>query len=127
MQGRCVKPLEILAMTSLLKIPVHVEAQIRDGCMAKREDIVHLLSDRLQSSCPIFKNGQLEFDVADDINEYCDQVTVGDIDDGKVISNWQADLCVHAFRLSEQEPEVTQCVFRSPLSSNITSIYCFET
>lgn len=114
-------------MSSLLKIPVHVEAQIRDGCMAKREDIVHMLTERLQSSCPIFKNGQLEFDVADDINDYCDQVTVGDIDDGKVISNWQADLCVHAFRLSEQEPEVTQRAIFLPLSLTFVKIFHSET
>lgn len=113
-------------MSSLLKIPVHVEAQIRDGCMAKREDIVHMLTERLQSSCPIFKNGQLEFDVADDINDYCDQVTVGDIDDGKVISNWQADLCVHAFRLSEQEPEVTQHAIVLPLPLTFVKIFHFE-
>lgn len=113
-------------MSTFLKIPVHVEAQIRDGCMAKREDIVHMLTDRLQSSCPIFKNGQLEFDEADDINEYCDEVKVGDIDDGKVISNWQADLCVHAFRLSEQEPEVTRSALCSLLSSTYVLMVWFE-
>ena len=90
----------------MLKTPVHVEAQIRDDCMMKREDIENLLMERLQSSFPVFQNGPLEFGCNDSIHQLCEHIQVSDMDEGKVISFWQADLCVHPFRLSDQEPEV---------------------
>ena len=92
--------------SSFLKFPVHVEAQIRDGCMTPQADIVDLLTEVLQSSCPVFQNGQLDLGRAENIDELCDNVAVGDMEEGKVISFWQADLCVHAFRLTDQEPAV---------------------
>jgi hypothetical protein len=90
---------------SNLKFPVHVEAQIKDGCTAKQELIVSYVTEKLQASFPTFQNGQLEFNQSDDIYHYCDHVKISDIEIGKVISFWQAELCVHAFRLSDQEPE----------------------
>ena len=99
--------IEKVMSSSFLKFPVHVEAQIRDGCMTPRGDIVDLLTEILQSSCPVFQNGQLDLGRTENIDELCDNVAVGDMEEGKVISFWQADLCVHAFRLTDQEPAVT--------------------
>lgn len=93
-------------MAALLKFPVHVEAQICDGCVEKQDEIVALLTEKLKVYCPVFQNGQIEFNQSDDVHNFCDHVTIGDMDLGKVISFWQAELCVHAFRLSDQEPEV---------------------
>ena len=117
--------------SSFLKFPVHVEAQIRDGCMTPQADIVDLLTEILQSSCPVFQNGQLDLGRAENIDELCDNVAVGDMEEGKVISFWQADLCVHAFRLTDQEPAVMSLItlwvpvaFLLPLTSK-QSFLCF--
>ena len=86
---------------------MHVEAQIKNGCGFTREDIASIVTEKLQACCPVFSNGQIEFSESDSILDLCDHVRIGDIEAGKVISFWQAELCVHAFRLSDQEPEVS--------------------
>ena len=110
--------IEKKASSSFLKFPVHVEAQIRDGCMTPQGDIVDLLTEILQSSCPVFQNGQLDLGRTENIDELCENVAVGDMEEGKVISFWQADLCVHAFRLTDQEPAVI-CEITFCLSANV--------
>ena len=93
-------------MAAMMRFPVHVEAQIKESCTEKQAEIADLVAEKLKASHPIFQNGQIEFNQSDIIHQYCDSVTIGDIDEGQVISFWQAELCVHAFRLSDEEPEV---------------------
>ena len=106
-----------------LKIPVHVEAQIRDGCTMKQDDIISLVKEKLEASCPVFQNGEIKFDQSDDIYEYCVSVKIGEICDGKVVSFWQAEICVHAYRLSDQEPEVKKL---GTVTDVLLQMYCFS-
>jgi hypothetical protein len=86
---------------SHLKIPVHVEVIINDDSQKNSTDIILEITEILQS-CQVFYNG-LTFDCTDK-NDYI-EIKVCDIADNKMISFWQAELCVHAFKLSEQECE----------------------
>ena len=92
--------------SSVLKFPVHVEAQIRDSCMTPPEEIVVMLTEILQSSCPVFHNGELDLARTENIGDFCESVAVSDMEEGQFVSFWQADLSVHAYRLTEEEPVV---------------------
>eukprot|EP00596_Hydrurales_sp_CCMP1899_P006837 CAMPEP_0119050228 /NCGR_PEP_ID=MMETSP1177-20130426/68769_1 /TAXON_ID=2985 /ORGANISM="Ochromonas sp, Strain CCMP1899" /LENGTH=393 /DNA_ID=CAMNT_0007028383 /DNA_START=17 /DNA_END=1195 /DNA_ORIENTATION=+ len=92
-------------MSSLLKFPVHVEVQIKDNCNIKPELIVSMVTEKLKAQNPVFQNGLLDLNLSEELHEYCDHIKIGDMEDSRVISFWQAELCVHAFQLSDQEPE----------------------
>lgn len=122
---------KFVEMAALLRFPVHVEAQICDTCVAKQDDIVALVTEKLKAYCPVFQNGHIKFNETDDVHDYCDHVIIGDMEAGKVISFWQAELCVHAFRLSDQEPEVrTNNVlltsFVAQLQTQISLAYVYQ-
>ncbi len=89
-------------MASKFKVPVHVEVHIKSSCVLTQSEIVGLVAERLKSKCPVFQNGIVQFE---DLSEYVDGVTVCDVGEGKRISFWQSQLCIHAFRLSDQGPE----------------------
>ena len=119
-----------MEMAALLRFPVHVEAQICDTCVAKQDDIVALVTEKLKAYCPVFQNGHIKFNETDDVHDYCDHVIIGDMEAGKVISYWQAELCIHAFRLSDQEPEVsaitvllTSFIISSAVDSDFIGLY----
>lgn len=86
---------------SHLKIPVHVEIIIKDESQKTSSEIILEITEILQS-CQVFYNG-LIFDCKDK-NDYI-EIKVCDIAGNKMISFWQAELCLHAFKLSEQECE----------------------
>jgi hypothetical protein len=100
------KKAEKMMSSSVLKFPVHVEAQIRDSCMTSPEEIVVMLTEILQSSCPVFHNGELDLARTENIGDFCESVAVSDMEEGQFVSFWQADLSVHAYRLTEEEPVV---------------------
>jgi hypothetical protein len=122
------KMTEKLMSSSVLKIPVHVEAQIRDSCMTPPEEIVVMLKEILQSSCPVFHNGELDLARTENIGDFCESVAVSDMEEGQSVSFWQADLSVHAYTVSEAEPVVTFLIIAwmsvVALSLSDHAIYC---
>jgi pachytene checkpoint protein 2 len=89
------------------RYPVHVEIEIKDSCALKRDDLVAVVKDRLSSSCPVFENGPLFLGsgLSDDIAQYISSASISDMECDRAVSFWQAELLVHAYRLSDQEPE----------------------
>ena len=90
-------------MSTKFKIPVHIEISIKPNCILSLNDVYTMISEWLKRKCAIFYNCELTLDNQIDI--YIDSVKVVDLSIGKKISFWQAELCLHAFRLSEQGPE----------------------
>jgi predicted DNA-binding ribbon-helix-helix protein len=77
-----------------------VEVEIKSTCTLKAHQVASLITERLQEGCPVFRNGPIYLDETDDI---CESIMVCDLE--REISSWQAQLCIHAFRMSDQEPE----------------------
>jgi len=85
----------------MLKVPVHVEVEIKQECRLSIADIVENVSNNLREKCPIFQNG-----VVHQLSEsFANSVTIADLLEGQSVSYWQAELCVHAHKLSEQSHE----------------------
>lgn len=89
-------------MTTKFKIPVHIEAEIKSTCNLPQVDIVRVIAEKMKQKCPVFQNGAVH---VDDLRDIVEDLTVCDLSDGKRVSSWQAQLCIHAFRLSDQGPE----------------------
>ena len=85
--------------TSSFKFPVHCEVEIKATCSLQSQQVASTVAQRLREACPVFRNGPVYLD--DD--EMCENVTVCDLE--REISNWQVELCIHAYRLSDQQPE----------------------
>lgn len=90
-------------MSTKFKIPVHVEISIKSNCMLSLNEVHAMILEWLKRKCAIFYNCELTLD--NQIDRYIDSIKVVDLSIGKKISFWQAELCLHAFRLSEQGPE----------------------
>lgn len=92
-----------------MKIPVHVEVHLKANCMCPKSDVVKRIKDALPSMCPIFANGPVRFEndpsFQDEIFQLVDSIEICDLLDDQKISFWQAEICLHAFSLSEQGPE----------------------
>ena len=84
----------------MLKVPVHVEVEVKPECKISRADIVQKITNYLRESCPIFQNGEISCPVG-----LATSVRVCDLYQGQSVSFWQAELCIHAHRLSEQGNE----------------------
>lgn len=91
-----------LKMSSNCKIPVHVEVCIRQDCPRKSNDIALVVKGWLAKKCPIFQAGALNLD--QEVSSLVQSITV-DLLPGKCVSFWQAEVCVHPYRLSLQGPE----------------------
>lgn len=90
-------------VTSRLKIPVHVEVEIKRNCPLKALDVNPRVRDVLSSQYTIFQNGLLPAPVA--LADLVDRITVTDLSEDQKVSFWQAELSVHSFRMLEDEPE----------------------
>ena len=90
-------------MSTKFKIPVHIEICIKADCIIPLNDIYTMVSDWLKRKCAVFYNSELTLD--NQIDRYINSVKVVDLYIGRKVSFWQAELCLHAFRLSEQGPE----------------------
>jgi hypothetical protein len=90
-------------MTSSCKIPVHIEVLIRSTCSRRAVDVAAVVSAWVQQKCPLFRNGGLQLDT--DVSALATSVAVVDLPPGRCVSFWQAELCIHPFRLCEQGPE----------------------
>lgn len=91
-------------MASILKIPVHVDIQIKNSCTQRDEDVTLLARSFLEISFPVFTNGEISLSAHSTLQSAVDSIRIGDLP-SRVVSFWQADLNFHPFRLSEQPPE----------------------
>ena len=95
-------------------IPVHVEVLIKSTTTRSKDEIESLTLSYLKSNVPVFKEGLLKIsnlvdgneDNRTNIQEYVESIRIS-LPSGsdKSVSFWQAKLFVHAFRLSDQEPD----------------------
>jgi hypothetical protein len=90
-------------MSSEFKIPVHVEVQVRSDCASQIFEIKPLVSQWIQQKCALFQNGPIKLD--NEIRSYIESITVADLPPSKSVSFWQAEVCLHLFRLGDQGPE----------------------
>jgi len=84
-------------------VPVHVEIAVKASCSLRTEGIISVTSDWIRRKCPIFQNGHIAVD--NEIAHIADSISVADLAPGKCVSFWQAELCLHPYRLSTQGPE----------------------
>jgi len=85
------------------KVPVHVEIAVRASCSLRTDGIVAAITDWIRRKCGIFQNGNLQID--GEIAHITESIVVTDLAPGKCVSFWQAELCLHPYRLSTQGPE----------------------
>jgi hypothetical protein len=89
---------------SRLKVPVHVEADLFPSCNLVLNDFISALKQALSEQVPVFANGQIA--VPKSLQENIQSLYVTDLTLNQHISFWQADLCIHVIRYSEQGPDV---------------------
>lgn len=89
--------------TGAFKVPVHVEIAVRASCSLRTDGIVAAITDWIRRKCGIFQNGNIQID--GEIAHITDSIVVTDLAPGKCVSFWQAELCLHPYRLSTQGPE----------------------
>ena len=85
------------------KVPVHVLIALRASCSLRTDDFVTTIADWIRRKCAIFQNGNIQID--NEISHITDSIVVTDLAPGKCVSFWQAELCLHPYRLSTQGPE----------------------
>ena len=90
-------------MATRCKVPVHVEISIRENCPKKSSDVSNLVESWISQHCPLFKNGPLLMD--ESLSSVVSSISVVDLPPGRCVSFWQAELCLHPFRLCFQGPE----------------------
>lgn len=86
-----------------MKVPIHVEVSLIQDIEAltleDEENVINTIKERL-STYHMFENGL----TVDDITDIAESITICDISSNKpAVSFWQADLCIHLFKLSEEE------------------------
>ena len=86
------------------KVNVHVEVQIKPSCPKSREYVALVASNYLKT-LPVFTSSVVALPQDLELNQYVERVFVSDCLSGQSVSFWQANLIVHAFILSEQEPD----------------------
>jgi SpoVK/Ycf46/Vps4 family AAA+-type ATPase len=86
----------------MMKVPVHVEAEMKSASTLSSSEAVEILTAVLKEKCPIFQNGIIKLP---DVDTFASVVQICDLMNDQIISYWQAELCVHAFKLSEQSSE----------------------
>lgn len=84
-----------------MKVPVHVEVEIKPECRLSRLEIVDKMASFLRDSCPLFQNGKVTINC----ESFANSVRICDLFEDQSVSYWQAELCIHAYRLSEQANE----------------------
>ena len=93
------------------KQQVHVEVQLRDSCQVEPLEIRDRLFACLSDQCSLFKNGVIDLfgEGADQevqaLGKCIEKICVVDLPQDMVVSFWQAEMHIHVFRMSEDEPE----------------------
>jgi predicted DNA-binding ribbon-helix-helix protein len=90
-----------------LKIPVHVEAVLRNDAASRNHDEIraHVL-ETLSRNCPVFKNGAVSLDTASgELLEVLESLRICDMNHGQVVSFWQAEVVIHVVTLVDSPPE----------------------
>jgi hypothetical protein len=104
---------------SLLKIPVHIEAEVNSTSSLPIEEIRQLIENILTSSTSssstenanasnqgqplVFNNGPIP--IAPALKPHLVSLEVVDLLPEQTVSFWQATLCIHPYYLIEQGPE----------------------
>jgi pachytene checkpoint protein 2 len=91
----------------LLNIPIHIEIQLYPHCTESIKSIEEQVRSVLQNKCAVFTNGSLNHLLASSttLADAVHALTVTDMAPEQRVSFWQANLCLHSFRLCEQGPE----------------------
>ena len=95
-------------MSFQLKVPINLEIQIKNESLLKRKDISQMINLKFQEMDTVFKNGPFSLDDFSFPIEYVnsiDSIEVCDLLDNQSVSFWQATLCIHTYRLSDQDPD----------------------
>jgi hypothetical protein len=69
----------------------------------KKEEVSKRVGEWLQTKSPYFRNGNVDMDSS--MESIASKISVVDLPPGKCVSFWQAELCLHPYRLSMQGPE----------------------
>ena len=78
---------------------------MKPSCPKSREYVAQIAFDYLKT-LPVFTSSVIALPKGDlELNQYVERVFVADCLSGQSVSFWQANLIVHAFVLSEQEPD----------------------
>ena len=91
--------------TAKFKVLVHIEAVLRPECTLPDEDIRCMVDEEIKSKSSVFSNGPIAIDSQERLNSVVSSLEVVDLAPGRRVSFWQAQVCLHVFRLSEQPPE----------------------
>jgi SpoVK/Ycf46/Vps4 family AAA+-type ATPase len=95
-------------MSAPLKVPVHVEVLVRASCLIDFDEIKRLTEDYL-SACPVFEPGCIVLThsspcLEGHISSYVEKIKIVDLCLNRV-SFWQAELMIHPYKTSDQEPD----------------------
>lgn len=86
-----------------LKIPVHIEVQLKANSSAIQADIVNQLLDYLKH-IPLFMDGDIELRPNDKLWNDVQSVRICDLENQEV-SYWNADILIHCYKLVDAGPE----------------------
>jgi Cdc6-like AAA superfamily ATPase len=90
-------------MSSVFKTPVHIEAAIKPECSHANSVLIPVFAEWIKKKCAVFQNGPIKLD--DEIASVISSIKVADLPPNRRVSFWQADVCLHLYRLCDQGPE----------------------
>jgi hypothetical protein len=86
-----------------LKVPVHVEVQLKSNASASQANIEQQLLEHFKH-VPLFMEGDVELGSHDKLYDEIESIRICDLDNQE-ISYWNAELLVHCFKLVDAGPE----------------------
>lgn len=95
------------AAASRQKVIVHIEVEISSQCSLSVADVTERVTQALTQHCPVFLAGAVPIQALDaSLSSIVQSITICDLPvNHPRVSFWQAELSIHAFRLSEEPPE----------------------
>jgi len=90
------------------KIFVHIEAALQPQCQATLAQARALVSQYLSTNVSLYRNGPVELgqlESGEHISFYVSAIAVVDLQPHQSVSFWQAELCIHCFRMCDTEPD----------------------
>jgi hypothetical protein len=85
------------------KIPIHVEVAVKSSSGLSLVQLRDTLATKLSENCSVFQNGNLP--IPDEFSQHIDAIVVRDMGYNVAVSFWQAEVCLHLYRLVEQGAE----------------------
>eukprot|EP01038_Epipyxis_sp_PR26KG_P004267 gene4267-6046_t len=105
------------------KIPIHIEIELTQQCSLTFAEVKAIILSNIQSSYPVFSNGILNPIYG---QGYTNKIAVCDLEKGKLISFWQAELFIHIYKLSEQPPTGDYLELELNVSNDLPSIELWD-